>query len=103
MFQYLTDYPVEKRLEMLKTYYTFTVVRDPIERVLSAYRDKAFDEFRGGIGIFISFEPLIQKFYQGRRTYKFLEKRNQADKFIDYDVESFHRFVAYLRLAFEVF
>ena len=35
---------------MLKTYYTFTVVRDPIERVLSAYRDKAFDEFRGGIG-----------------------------------------------------
>jgi hypothetical protein len=37
---------------MLKTYYTFTVVRDPIERVLSAYRDKAFDEFRGGIGIF---------------------------------------------------
>jgi chondroitin 4-sulfotransferase 11 len=78
---YLTDYPVEKRLEMLKTYYTFTVVRDPIERVLSAYRDKAFDEFRGGIG---------------RRTYSFLEKRNQADKFIDYDVESFHRFVAYL-------
>lgn len=46
---------------MLKTYYTFTVVRDPIERVLSAYRDKAFDEFRGGIGIFSLLNLLFKK------------------------------------------
>jgi len=27
-----------------------TVVRDPIERILSAYKDKAFEEFRGKAG-----------------------------------------------------
>ena len=68
-------------MEMLRTYYKFIIVRDPIERILSAYRDKAFDEFRGGLG---------------RRVFTFLEQRNQSERFIDYDVESFHRFVAYL-------
>ena len=41
----------------------------------------AFDEFRGGLG---------------RRVYTFLEQRNDTEKFTDFDVESFHRFVAYL-------
>ena len=35
---------------MLKTFYKFTVVRDPIERILSAYKDKAYEEFRGKAG-----------------------------------------------------
>ena len=35
------EYPLEERLEMLKNFYKFTVVRDPIERILSAYKDKA--------------------------------------------------------------
>ena len=43
---------------MLEKYYTFIIVRDPIERILSAYKDKAFDEFRGGLG---------------RRVYSFLQ------------------------------
>ena len=37
-------------------------MRDPIERILSAYKDKAFDEFRGGLG---------------RRVFSFLEKTNR--------------------------
>ena len=38
--RYITDYPWQQRIEMLKTYYKFIIVRDPIERILSAYRDK---------------------------------------------------------------
>ena len=44
------EYPLEERLEMLKSFYKFTVVRDPIERILSAYKDKAYEEFRGKAG-----------------------------------------------------
>ena len=40
---------------MLKTFYKFTVVRDPIERLLSAYKDKAYEEFRGQAGEKVSF------------------------------------------------
>ena len=36
------EYPLEERLDMLKNFYKFTVVRDPIERILSAYKDKVF-------------------------------------------------------------
>jgi len=79
--RYLSDYPWQERLEMLEKYYTFIIVRDPVERILSAYKDKAFDEFRGGLG---------------RRVYSFLQKTNRTEQFTDYDVESFHRFLAYL-------
>lgn len=79
--KYITDYPWQQRVEMLKSYYKFIIVRDPIERVLSAYKDKASEEFRGGMG---------------RRVFSFLEQRNQSEKFISFDIESFHRFVAYL-------
>ena len=47
---------------MLEKYYTFIIVRDPIERILSAYKDKAFDEFRGGLG---------------RRVYSFLQVKSK--------------------------
>ena len=40
---------------MLKTFYKFTVVRDPIERLLSAYKDKAYEEFRGQAGEKVNF------------------------------------------------
>ena len=44
------EYPLQERLDMLKNFYKFTVVRDPIERILSAYKDKAYEEFRGKAG-----------------------------------------------------
>ena len=38
--QVLTDYPVEKRSMMLSSYTKIIAVRDPLDRLLSAYRDK---------------------------------------------------------------
>ena len=64
--RYLSDYPWQERLEMLEKYYTFIIVRDPIERILSAYKDKAFDEFRGGLG---------------RRVYSFLQVSSNLIRF----------------------
>lgn len=40
LFKFLNAYPPGQRQEMLKTYQTFFFVREPFERLLSAYRDK---------------------------------------------------------------
>ncbi|XP_068746435.1 carbohydrate sulfotransferase 11-like isoform X2 [Montipora capricornis] len=40
LFTFLNRYPPKKRQEMLKSYTTFFFVREPFERLLSAYRDK---------------------------------------------------------------
>ena len=58
-----------------------SVFRDPIERILSAYKDKAFEEFRGKAG---------------SKVHKYLEDRNMTEEFSNYDIESFHAFVQYL-------
>ena len=39
-YSYLNEYPLEKQLEYLDTFYKFSFVRHPLERLLSAYRDK---------------------------------------------------------------
>ena len=39
-YKYLSEWPKEKQIEILKTYYKFMFVRHPLERLLSAYRDK---------------------------------------------------------------
>ena len=41
----LTDFPAAQRKEMLDTYFKFTMVRNPFERLLSGYRDKGWNGF----------------------------------------------------------
>ena len=36
----LSSYPSDQQKQMLKTYFKFTFVREPFERILSAYKDK---------------------------------------------------------------
>ena len=43
-YKYLSEWPPEEQIEMIKSYYKFMFVRHPLERLLSAYRDKV----RGG-------------------------------------------------------
>ena len=39
-YRYLSTYPKEQQIFMLQTFYKFMFVRHPLERLLSAYRDK---------------------------------------------------------------
>ena len=39
-YKYLSEWPKEEQAEILKKYYKFMFVRHPLERLLSAYRDK---------------------------------------------------------------
>ena len=39
-YRYLSEWPPEEQIKMLKTYYKFMFARHPFERLLSAYRDK---------------------------------------------------------------
>ncbi len=38
--KYLHEYPVEQRKGIIRDYFKFMIVRPPLERLLSAYRDK---------------------------------------------------------------
>ena len=39
-YKYITEWPVDKRIYMVENYFNFIFVRHPLERLLSAYRDK---------------------------------------------------------------
>ena len=39
-YKYLSEWPPEEQIQMIKSYYKFMFVRHPLERLLSAYRDK---------------------------------------------------------------
>ena len=41
----IIDYPAAKRKEMVESYYKFTMVRNPFERLLSGYRDKGWNGY----------------------------------------------------------
>ena len=41
----IIDYPAAQRKEMIETYYKFTMVRNPFERLLSGYRDKGWNGY----------------------------------------------------------
>ena len=45
-YKYLSEWPPEEQIEMIKSYYKFMFVRHPLERLLSAYRDKVRGEHR---------------------------------------------------------
>ena len=53
-------------------------MRDPIERILSAYKDKAHEEFRGKAGA---------------KVQELLKSQNRTKDFEEYDIESFHAFI----------
>ena len=46
-FNFLSHYPREKAEEMLKTFFKFVFVREPFERLLSAYIDKFYNNDPG--------------------------------------------------------
>ena len=52
-FKHLNQYSPEDALEMLENYFTFLFVRDPFERLLSAYKSK-FLKHRTGFFIKLS-------------------------------------------------
>lgn len=41
----LVDFPASDRKRMLKDFFKFTFVRNPFERLLSAYKDKGFETY----------------------------------------------------------
>lgn len=61
-FDHLNAYPLDEAEQMLRTYFTFLFVREPLERFLSAYKDKFLREnvvFHQAIGrkIIKNFRP----------------------------------------------
>ena len=42
-FKFLADYPQNESQQMMKSYFKFLFVREPFERILSAYIDKFFN------------------------------------------------------------
>ena len=81
--KYLSDFSLEEQLKMLNSqnYFKFTFVRHPLDRLLSAYKDKAAEDFRGK---------------HGEKVFKFYSQSGQMDKFLKYDIESFHKFLQFV-------
>ena len=79
--KYLHEYPVEQRKGIIRDYFKFMIVRPPLERLLSAYRDKT--------------DPLSYTFYN-KKVMDALKDRDLADEYIYFDVESFHQFLQFL-------
>lgn len=44
-YKYITEWPIPERFKMAKDFYKFIFVRHPLERILSAYRDKVQFDF----------------------------------------------------------
>ena len=81
--KYLSDFSLDEQLKMLNShnYFKFTFVRHPLDRLLSAYKDKAAEDFRGK---------------HGEKLFKFYSQNGQMDKFLKYDIESFHKFLQFV-------
>ncbi|CBY37372.1 unnamed protein product [Oikopleura dioica] len=78
-YKYLSSYPKEQQIFMLQTFYKFMFVRHPLERLLSAYRDKVQENY------------LQQNFVA-----KQLQEIASEDFLTEANVEGFHQFVKYL-------
>jgi len=79
-YKYITEWPAEERVKMVDTFYKFIFVRHPLERILSAYRDKVQYDFLRNL-----------PFQNPGKV-----KDHDADEFMDLDKEGFHAFVKYL-------
>ena len=80
-YKYITEWPVNKRIEMVQKYYNFIFVRHPLERLLSAYRDKVQYQFLKNL-------PFPGKAHR--------VEEHHAEHLIDLDKEGFHAFIKYL-------
>lgn len=80
----LNKYPIEKITHMLKTYKKLAFVRDPLQRILSAYRNK--------------FEYDYQKIFHHRFGKDIIKRyrKNLKRKITDEDHVTFNEFVKYL-------
>ena len=85
----LSDYTTEDRAKILKTYKKFTFVRDPFERLLSAYKDCFWGKFKRS-----------QKFWKNYRKEirKLLAKSSGLDIDVNVDNTTFEQFATYLVL-----
>ena len=85
----LSDYTTEDRAKILKTYKKFTFVRDPFERLLSAYKDCFWGKFKRS-----------QKFWKNYRKEirKLLAKSSGLDIDVNVDNTTFEHFATYLVL-----
>ena len=95
-YKYITEWPVDKRIYMVENYFNFIFVRHPLERLLSAYRDKVplpkqTTEFLSKIKV--QYEFLRNLPFPGR-SHKVEE--HHAEHLIDLDKEGFHAFLKYL-------
>ena len=80
-YKYITEWPIPERFTMVEEYYKFIFVRHPLERILSAYRDK------------VQYDFLRNLPFPGDTHHI---KEHDADDFLDIDKEGFHAFIKYL-------
>ena len=85
----LSDYTTEDRVKILKTFKKFTFVRDPFERLLSAYKDCFWGKFKRS--------HKGWKYYR-KEIRKLLAKRSGLDIDVNVDNTTFEQFAAYLVL-----
>ena len=91
-YKYISDWPISDRFKMVKEYYKFVFVRHPLERLLSAYRDKVQYDFLRHL-------PFPIHHIKGHDTDGLPIhhiKEHDADAFMDIDIEGFHAFLKYL-------
>ncbi|XP_031551085.1 carbohydrate sulfotransferase 14-like [Actinia tenebrosa] len=84
-FAFLTDYSpfgIERRL---RTYYKFLFVREPLERLVSAYKDK-----------FLRYREYFVKRWGSQIIKKFRKKSKHQRSYIDEDVPTITEFFKYL-------
>ena len=78
-FKFLDDYPRDEAERMLKTYFKFVFVREPFERLLSAYLDKfnsGNPDFHNNYG-----KEIVRRYRPGSRPE---DKNITFDEFVNY-------------------
>ena len=78
-FQFLSEYPADEATRMLKTYFKFLFVREPFERLLSAYLNKFYSGdpvFHDGFG-----KQIIKLYRPGGKPE---DKNITFDEFLNY-------------------
>ena len=92
-FEFLSDVPTKERGEILKTFFKFLFVRNPLDRILSAYRNK-FEKVNTKFQV--AFGRDIVRLYRNQR---FLETKNVKGN--DVTFQEFARYLIDKRIVFE--
>ena len=83
----LKSFPADQQKQMLKTYFKFTFVREPFERILSAYKDKFVHPRRVD-------RPILE--FHGREILKSFRPNASKSALQKLDNITFHEFIEYL-------